>query len=614
MTLTKYVDALPIPPVLKPKSTNNGIPFYKVRMKEVKQKVHRDLPPTTVWGYEGMYPGPTIVVNKNQKVRVKWENHLPVSHHLLPVDTTVHGAGPNVPAVRTVVHLHGANVESDSDGYPEDWFTNNYKIVSPTFKRKVYEYENKQQATTLWYHDHAIGTTRLNVYAGLAGFYIIHDKKEKKLNLPRGKYDIPLIIQDKTFLDNGDLFYPSGPANPSPILPNPSIVPGFFGENILVNGKVWPYLEVEPRKYRFRLLNGSNSRFYNMKLESEDETSLPSMVQIGTDGGLLEKPVQLSQLILAPAERAEIIIDFSELVGKNIRLTNSQPPVDAETTGQIMQFRVIQPLCEPDTSNVPTFLKPFYPLPINGAVKERNMFFRVSQDIYGRPHFMLNGLMWDDKVTEQPLLNSIEIWNLINSGFGVHPIHIHLVQFQILSRQPFDVNLYNTTNELKFTGPPTPPDPNEIGWKDTVRAIPGFVTKIIMQFEHYAGAYVWHCHILEHEDYDMMRPMQVIKNFYINKLAYTSNKHHDKKPKAKENTNISTNKYEIEHQDDLEHVDDLENIDDVKHMDEQQTMNINEVITDSTNETQNIVENNLNLVYDVTMSFNLVEAYNNDIS
>jgi spore coat protein A len=480
-------------------------------MKEFKQKLHRDLPPTTVWGYEGMYPGPTIVVNRNEKVKVKWENHLPVSQHLLPVDTSIHGAGPDTPRVRTVVHLHGANVSSDSDGYPEAWFTNNYKIVSPKFKRKVYEYPNRQRATTLWYHDHAIGTTRLNVYAGLAGFYIIHDKEELSLNLPKFKYDIPLIIQDKTFLSDGSLSYPTQPNNPSPELPNPSIVPAFFGDTILVNGKVWPYLEVEPRKYRFRLLNGSNDRFYNMRLETEDDAPAPKWYQIGTDGGLLERPVQLNQLIMAPAERAEIIIDFSEYEGGNILLTNSQTPVDVNTTGQIMQFKVTLPLTKPDTSTVPSFLSPIYPMYERDVDKTREMFIRVLPDRFGRPHFLLNGVMWDDPITEKPLLGSIEIWNIINSGLGIHPIHVHLVQFQILNRQPFDVAVYNSTNELVFTGPPVPPDPNENGWKDTVRANPGFVTRIIMKFADYPGLYVWHCHILEHEDYDMMRPIKVRK-------------------------------------------------------------------------------------------------------
>ncbi len=511
MRLTKFVDSLPIPPILKPSRECCGLSYYTVRMNEFQQKLHRDLPPTTLWGYEGLYPGPSIVTWRDQIVRVKWENHLPVFRHLLPVDTTLHSSGPGIPQVRTVVHLHGGHVHTDSDGYPEAWFTNNYEIVSPLFKNRVYEYTNHQRASTLWYHDHAIGITRLNVYAGLAGFYIIHDKEEQCLNLPGGKYDIPFIIQDKTFLEDGTLYYPDRPANPSPALPRPCIVPGFFGDTILVNGKIWPYLEVEPRKYRFRFLNGSNSRFYNIRPEAEGKGSPPAWLQIGTDGGLLEKPVELNQLMLAPAERADVIINFSQFPGQKIRLTNIQPPVEEDTTGQILEFRVKDYLSEPDTSTVPSFLSPFYPLSECDADLERNMFFKISTDSYGRPHFLLNGTMWSEPVTEKPLLGSTEIWNIINAGAGIHPVHIHLIQFQILNRQPFNAGLYNTTGKLEFTGPAVLPDPNEMGWKDTVRAAPGFVTKIIMRFDHYTGRYVWHCHILEHEDYDMMRPIEIMK-------------------------------------------------------------------------------------------------------
>ena len=511
MQLEKFVDPLPIPPILKPERENYDATYYCVKMKEFKQKLHRDLPSTTLWGYEGMYPGPTIAVHRKEKVRIRWENHLPVSQHLLPVDTTVHGAGPDEPRVRTVVHLHGANVDSKSDGYPEAWFTNDFRETGPEFTRETYEYTNDQQAATLWYHDHAIGTTRLNVYAGLAGIYIIHDECEKSLNLPKGKYDIPLVIQDKSFNEDGSLLYPSGPANPTPGIPNPSIVPGFLGDTILVNGKIWPYLEVEPRKYRFRSLNASNSRFYNLQLVSENNASKLPWFQIGTDGGLLERPVLLNQLIMAPAERAEFIIDFSAFSGQNILITNSQPPVDSDTTGQVIQFRVTLPLSKPDPGDIPAFLRPIYPLDEYCVDKTRDMFTVVNLDQYGRPHFLLNKMMWDEPITEKPILNSIELWRLINSGRGVHPIHIHLVQFQILDRQPFDADRYNKSGEIIATGPAIPPDLNERGWKDTVRSNPGFITRIIMRFKDYAGMYVWHCHILEHEDYDMMRPIKVIK-------------------------------------------------------------------------------------------------------
>lgn len=174
MSLEKFVDALPIPSVIKAEKKINGIPFYRVEMKQVQQKLHRDMPPTTVWGYNGLYPGPTFEVERNQPIQVLWENKLPLEH-LLPVDRTVHGAHPDQPSVRTVVHVHGARVTPDSDGYPEAWFTRNFENVGPKFTNKIYHYPNCQRPTTLWYHDHAIGITRLNVYSGLAGFYLIRD-------------------------------------------------------------------------------------------------------------------------------------------------------------------------------------------------------------------------------------------------------------------------------------------------------------------------------------------------------------------------------------------------------------------------------------------------------
>ena len=213
--------------------------------------------------------------------------------------------------------IHGGSTPPESDGHPEAWFTKGFERAGPLFEQKTYQYPNDQRATTLWYHDHALGITRLNVYAGLAGFYLIRDKEERSLKLPKGPYEIPLVIQDRSFNEDGSLFYPSCPNEidggtcEGDELPNPSIVPEFFGDTILVNGKVWPFLEVEPRKYRFRLLNGSNSRFYILKFDK----TLP-FIQIGTDGGLLETPVTLNEIILGPAERADVIVDSQSLTGK----------------------------------------------------------------------------------------------------------------------------------------------------------------------------------------------------------------------------------------------------------------------------------------------------------
>jgi spore coat protein A len=509
MPITKYKDKLPVPRVLKPKYQDDEATYYEVRMVQAKQSLHSELPDTLVWCYEGTYPGPVIEARKNEKVLIQWKNELP-DQHFLPVDKTLHGV-MDAPEVRTVVHLHGASVKPESDGYPEAWFTKNFRAAGPYFRRRIYCYPNHQQAATLWYHDHALGITRLNVYAGLAGFYLIRDRVENTLALPKGDYEIPLLIQDRSLNPDGSLFYPSQPQPPVPAV-NPSITPGVDGDMILVNGKIWPYLDVEPRLYRFRILNGSNHRFYRMNLEP----GLP-FYQIGTDGGFLEAPVRLEQLILAPAERADVIIDFSGCQGKSLVLKNDAPapfpsgtPVEPETTGQIMQFRVILPLSGEDEGCIPESLYPVPPLPEFLAKVKRDMTMVVQPDQYGRLTFLLNGKMWHDPVTEKPQRGQVEIWNLINNGFVAHPIHVHLIQFQILNRQPFDVPHFNQTQELKFTGPPMPPDPNERGWKDTVRSAPGEVTRIVIRFEPYTGRYVWHCHLLEHEDYDMMRPLEVL--------------------------------------------------------------------------------------------------------
>lgn len=264
MTLTPFKDSLPIPQVIKPKRREKDYTYYKITMKSVLHQFHSDLPATPCWGYEGEVPGPTIESRRGEVVKVKWVNELP-SKHLLPVDNTLHGAHHGMPEVRTVVHLHGAEVEDDSDGYPEAWYTNNNEQMGPCYKQAVYTYPNSQRATTLWYHDHAVGITRLNVYAGLAGLYLIRDDQEDALNLPGGLYEVPLVIQDRSFNEDGTMFYPSNPLqDPPPGFPNPSVVPGFAGDFITVNGKVWPFLDVEQRKYRFRILNASNQRFYRL--------------------------------------------------------------------------------------------------------------------------------------------------------------------------------------------------------------------------------------------------------------------------------------------------------------------------------------------------------------
>lgn len=507
--LTKFVDSLPIPEMLKPVKKDNNGTHYEVTMEEFHQKLHRDLPPTRLWGYNGQFPGPTIETHQNEPIQVKWMNNLP-KKHLLPVDGSIfHEHGGHLPEVRTVTHLHGSETTSDSDGYPEAWFTNGFEEVGPFFKQKVYEYPNHQRATLLWYHDHAMGITRLNVYAGLAGMYLIRDRKEQSLSLPSGKYEIPLIIQDRSFQNDGSLFYPSQPNDPPENLPNPSITPFFLGDTIVVNGKVWPFLEVEPRKYRLRILNASNTRAYQLYLDSGQP-----FYQIGSDGGLLQKTIVMGKISIEPAERVDIILDFSKLEGKTITLKNDLgPDADLEDeTDDIMQFRVNLPRSDADTSRIPTYLSHIPSLKDHPISTIRTLKLNGTTDEWGRPLLLLNNKKWMDPVTEFPQLGTTEIWSLMNITDFTHPIHIHLIQFQILDRRPFDLALYQSNGQIVYTGEARPPEPNERGWKDTVAAHSAEITRVIMRFAPYTGYYVWHCHILEHEDYDMMRPFIVVES------------------------------------------------------------------------------------------------------
>jgi spore coat protein A, manganese oxidase len=381
-----------------------------------------------------------------------------------------------------VVHLHGAKAPPHSDGYPDDWFVPG--------KSALCFYPNDQEAAMLWYHDHAIGINRLNIYAGLMGAFFIRDEVESSLNLPQGDYEIPLIICDRMFEPGGALYYPvSGK-------PGAPWVAEFYGDAMLVNGKVFPYLEVEPRKYRFRVLNAANARFFALTLSSG------RLQQIGTDLGLLSAPVEVASLNLYPAERADVIVDFSKHSGERITLKHQALDV--------MEFRVGRDEAK-DTSSLPPAFPPIQRLREVDAVKTRTLTLVEYNTFTGGSMVMLlNAAHWNMPVTEKPVFETIEIWNLVNLTEDAHPIHLHLVRMQILDRRPFDDFAFNTKGQLRFTGPPTKPDAGEAGWKDTVRCDAGVVTRIIARFEGYTGRYVWHCHILEHEDNEMMRPFEVI--------------------------------------------------------------------------------------------------------
>ncbi len=426
----------------------------------------------------------------------------------------------------------------------------------------------------MWYHDHALGITRLNVYAGLAGFYLLRDDNEEKLIsqnvLPGGDYEIEIVIQDRMFNQNGELFWPAYPGDPAyddfitgegAVLPfedfpypapdggGPTALAEFFGNVILVNGKAWPKLEVEPRKYRFRLLNGSDSRFYVLEFrnsddEEYDEGTGHSFLQIGTDDGLLARPVALNQLLIAPGERMDLVVDFTGFDGESLYLRNFGPDepygggepdddfdvADQSSTGQMMRFDVTEPFNE----NVPNarvkemsrLSRNIMPLIQEGAARSLVLF--EGSDEYGRLMPMLGtldegSLTWSDAITENPMMNDTEVWEVYNATGDAHPVHLHLVAFQIINRQSFNGSVADktqyghngeeitggllTVNDL--VGDAREPAENEKGWKDTAVMLPGEVTRVIAHFNR-VGRYVWHCHILSHEDHEMMRPFEVI--------------------------------------------------------------------------------------------------------
>jgi spore coat protein A len=525
--LTRYVDSLTIPPVIR--ASGQVGETVEIEMLQFQQKAHRDLPPTTVWGYNGSWPGPTIEAQSGRTLNINWVSKLPITH-LLPIDHSIHGAESTIPQVRNVAHLHGACTLPDDDGYPEAWFTAHGEH-GPKFNPHPSSYPNCQPSTTLWYHDHALGITRLNVYAGLAGFYLIRDEAEKALNLPEGEFEIPLMLQDRLFHRDGSLYYPKVVNGPKE---HPIWIQELFGDMNCVNGKVTPFLEVEPRRYRFRILNAANSRFYHLRLFNSDATGkvtsqsfdVPSFQQIGSDGGLLPAPLELYYLLLGPAERFDVVIDFSGCEGKCFSLVNDAP-APYTMGGQyvaedVMLFKVVKPLSGKDTSTVPEMLVPFEPLNPTYATRERLLL--VSEKERPSDGYVIIGLLgnarWHEPITEDPSAGSTEIWSFINITGDVHPLHVHLVQFQVLNRQAFDIPTYQQTGKLIFTGKPMAPESNERpARKDTIKSYPGYVTRIILRFDLPHGAavtpgeellYVWHCHILEHEDNEMMRPYKVI--------------------------------------------------------------------------------------------------------
>jgi spore coat protein A, manganese oxidase len=489
ISLARFVDPLPVPSVVRasgtrthPRYPGKQLPYYRVEMRAFKTKLHRDIPATPMWGYNGSFPGPTLETKRDEPLLVEWVNALP-EKHFLPIDHNLHGAEKDKPEVRAVTHVHGARATPDADGYPDDWYVSG--------RSALYHYPNGQDAATLWYHDHAMGITRLNIYAGLAGAFIVRDDEEKALGLPTGDQDIPLMLCDRLIAQDGQLYYPvsDDPSAPWVMQCN--------GNLPLCNGKIFPYFDVEPRRYRFRIVNIANFSFFDLSL-SHDQV----FQQIATDQGLLPVPLQRDRIELFPAERADVVIDFSRVAGQRVQLRHQSQ--------DILQFRVRSQAVR-DTSALPATLRAVPRIDIASAAQHRVMTLNELDDANGYALMMLlDGKRWHDPISEKPVQNSIETWSFINLSGDAHPIHLHLVRFQLVDRRPFDLFAWNSHRQLKYTGPAVLPEPHELGWKDTVRADPGMVTRIAMRFEGEPGRYVWHCHFLEHEDNEMMRPYEVL--------------------------------------------------------------------------------------------------------
>ena len=621
-TVPKYSEFVTIPPMMPLATDAGGVPLpntYDVAIRQFTQQVlPTGFPVTTVWGYGSTqdpgsfnYPAFTLEAAQGVPTTVTWRNELVDAAnnflpHLIPVDQTLHWANPPMACITgmlttdcrgfdqaaytgpvpIITHLHGSHVDPVSDGYPEAWYLpaaanipagyatqgSNYGTALPApAGAAVFVYRNDQRATTLWYHDHALGMTRANVYAGLAGFYLHRDAYEATLGLPGpyGAYEIPLVIQDRSFNTDGSLFYPTSRAFfdgfAGPYIPtvgsdvSPIWNPEFFGNTMVVNGKTWPKLNVEPRKYRLRFLNGSDSRFVIIQFASTRLRKIPlNLNVIGNDGGLLVgAPVPVQSLLIGPGERYDTIVDFSAFApGTRIILTNVGPDMpfgggavprgraaNPGTTGQVMAFDVV-PLTAPDTSTLPAMLNPppdpfGMPAPVLDPFRTVTLTEFQSVIAPGPSEAQLGDaygpLPWMAPITENPAAGTTEVWGIVNTTADAHPIHLHQVQFEVVGRVALDMKLYNAAlaacprpvaMALAKPPPPAPtcpPDPRlfvkagavqappapwEIGQKDTVTSNPGELT-ILRAFFDIPGLYVWHCHILSHEDNEMMRPFCV---------------------------------------------------------------------------------------------------------
>ncbi|EME22908.1 multicopper oxidase family protein [Rhodococcus triatomae] len=534
--LERFVDPLPILPTQA--ATGTLTAGYALH------RFHRDLPPAPSWGFGGVtHLGPVLEARAGEPSEMTFVNDLRTHVLAADIDTTLHGA---LPIDRTspplVVHLHGAPNRPEYDGYPT--------VPIRPGQSVDMSFGTGMEATTLWYHDHSMGTTRLSMFAGLAAPYLIRDewdtgRPDNPIGLPAGDHEIPLIICDKLFHPDGRLRYDN-----TPTVQQGHWAGGLCGDVMVVNGAAWPYLDVDRGTYRFRIVNAGQLNDYRLSLSNR----MPFTV-IGSDGGLLDEPVQVVEIDIAPAERYDILIDFSPMPsGTTVDLLNSmQISIAGQANGahmipDVMRFRVggkgrtVAPVAlrGPELrSELPVVEKPDVTRTITMGVtaNPNNLTF------LGVLHMNLNNLNFHDEDFDKPVQGTVEQWDLVNADatFQVHSIHLHLIQFRVIGRQDYDKVRYLAENpppllgtrwtpsaERYVTGPMQPPAPYETGWKDTVRCPPNQITRIAVRwptaeelgfdpdapFTAPDGStqqgYVWHCHLTDHEDNEMMQRLRIV--------------------------------------------------------------------------------------------------------
>jgi spore coat protein A len=460
--LTKYLEPVPLPGNGIVVASPSGANAYSFTQRQIARRLHPDLPPTPLWAYDD-------------------------------------GSG-----LAGQAGSFGMAVVAQSGTPLEVGFTHDLPETYPSWLPVA---------------------TRLNVFAGLAAAYIVRDQHDtgdepNPIGIPGGAYEIPLVVQDRQFNPDGTFLYPTSD------IAGVTWIGEYFGDVMLVNGKVWPFLEVEPRMYRFRILNGCNARILGLDIGG------PSLWQIGAEGGMWDKPVSVKQLVLAPAERADVLIDFSKFAGQTLVMKNHKPPKPVSNPApqleQVMQIRVGTTVSQPGPTSIPPSL-PGRAADVVGDVVATRYITLNEIDVDEPTWFLnLNGVHFDEgPVTETPRVGTVEDWVYVNVTGDTHPMHTHLVTFQVVGRTPFDAEAYEEANEGAHgvpggidptpfaTGPMEPPDPSERGYKDTVKANPSQFTTIRAKFDLPTGvtapqSYVHHCHIVEHEDNDMMRPFEVV--------------------------------------------------------------------------------------------------------